>query len=278
MDYKTAAQTAIFQRVDNSQETIATTPVLLANLADKLFPDKLTVSTGTFYFMGSRLDGMSDLVPYLMVPGVRFVEPLYVSTPGTIPTKAFPKVVAKPFVAADLFGAYLDAEYKDFLDAVKHLWEKALGAGFFTLEQGMKIKTCIENGIAPVPVVADVYAKFYGTIPLQFRAPPLANESRAQAWTNICTAFSDAFKAYVKRDFKKATVLAQEAAANAKLWEDIYAGVEAVRDAPFTAASAVGSAFWEGIGTKWKVVLIGGALVAVAYATFPFWRVAVKAK
>ena len=90
------------------------------------------------------------------------------------------------------------------------------------------------------------------------------------------TAFKAATTAVVKKEYKKAAELARESAANVVLWDSIYAGVEAVRDAPFTAASGLGSAFWNGIGVKWKIVIVGGALLGGAYFALPLLRMAKK--
>lgn len=278
MKYHEAVETAVFQRVDASRETIGTTPVMLANLADKILPDNLEVRAGDFLFLNERLDSMADLVSALNLPGVRFLEPLYTVTPGTFPTKEFPKKLTNAFEVSDLVPRFIDADTDDFLKAIKTLWGKVQGLGFYTPSQLQKINLCIDNGFAPVPVVADVYGRYYGSQPLAMRSPLLSNDARAQQWTLVCTSFATAVKEAVGKKYKQAAAIARESAANTAFWEKVYATVEAIRDAPFTVASGVGSAFWDGIGPKWKMVLIGGALVGVAYFTFPFWRAAVKGK
>lgn len=276
MNYKEAVETAVFQRVDDGRLTIGTTPLILANLADKLFPDNLSVKAGSFVFHDSRLDGMADLAAYMGLPGIRFVEPLYSVTAGVVPTKEFPKSLSDAFTVKALVPKYLDADRAEFFSAASALWAKVKSTGFYTGEQLARIQLCLDNGIVPVPVVADVYARYYGSLPLKFRAPPIDGEARAQKWTDICSAFKAATTAMIKKEYKQAAVLARQSAENVAMWDAIYAGVEAVRDAPFTAANALGSAFWNGIGFKWKLVIVGGALLGGAYFALPLLRMAKK--
>lgn len=98
------------------------------------------------------------------------------------------------------------------------------------------------------------------------------SQPKAIAWNEIASASDRAIAKYAQDQQAAGKAELDRLIASAEFWSAAYDIAVSVRDAVPNAVGAVASNLWEGLGTKWKVILLLAAVGGIAYVSIPVIR------